>query len=138
MFWCSFNRLNKCTSFFPLKLEQKMDSLENKQGLAKNNTLKSNEKRLQSLKSLKKAYQNQKSIIQSALSSIDKASNKIIFDEEYTESTPNNSKSGTVNKGKTTLFEDESDEDNIEIDFSYKQQFEGEEGQKVSACELKN
>lgn len=90
----------------------------------------SNQKRLQSLKNHKKAYQNQKSIIQSALSNIDKGSKKIIFDDEV-------EGVGTKRKHKSNesdmtqiLFEEDSD-DNFEADFSERKQFEGEEGQKV-------
>lgn len=91
--------------------------------------MNSNEKRLQSLKSLKKTYQNQKLIIQSALSNIDKGSHKIIFDEDL-EDPSTIVKSNTEKQGQA-LFDNDSD-DNFDVDFSIKKQFEGETGQKVA------
>lgn len=96
-----------------------------------NNQLKSNEKRLQSLQTHKQNYQNQKLIIQSALSNIDKVSNKIVFDDKLKEQLANENSNGKKAKKAQILFEDNSDDDNFEVDFTLKKQFEGEEGQKV-------
>lgn len=95
----------------------------------KNSSMNSNEKRLQSLKTLKKTYLNQKLIIQSALSNIDKGSHKIIFDEALGE--PLNNVKATSEKQVQDLFDNDSDNDKFEVDFSVKKQFEGEKGQKV-------
>lgn len=96
-----------------------------------NNQLKSNEKRLQSLQTHKQNYQNQKLIIQSALSNIDKVSNKIVFDEKVKEQLTNKNSHGKKAKKSQILFEENSDDDNFQADFTLKKQFEGEEGQKV-------
>lgn len=109
-----------------------MDSLENEKQISRNNYIESNRKRLQSLKILRTTYKNQKLIIQSALSNIDKEHNKIVFDNDFGKTATDVAEGSKVKNHGKILFEDESDDDdNLEIDFSVKKQFEGEEGQRV-------
>lgn len=112
-------------------MKRKSDIKENESESPKKKSLDSNEKRLQSLKAQKKAYRAQKSIIQLALSKVDKIRNKIIFDEDYGNEAICELSSKYPQRGNV-LFEDESDNDNFDVNFSTKKQFEGEEGQKVS------
>lgn len=94
------------------------------------NTSAANLKRLESLKNLKKGYQNQKSLIQAALSNVDgKSKNKITFDDDF-EPRPKKIRRVT-DDSKKALFNDESEDEDFEGNFNVKEQFQGKEGQKV-------
>lgn len=99
----------------------------------KNNMSTANLKRLESLKKIKKAYQNQKSLVHFALSNIDEAvKNKIIFGD--IEPVSGNQKHNENNvKSNKSLFDDQSDDDldAVHYNFQIKEQFEGKRGQKV-------
>lgn len=99
------------------------------------NTSKANLKRLDSIRNLKKAYQNKKSLVHYALSNIDEVTkNKIIFGDDIETPSPKNKKQ-VVNpiKSKKPLFDDQSDDnlDTEQNDFKVKEKFEGKKGQKV-------
>nr|XP_023016881.1 nucleolar protein 8 [Leptinotarsa decemlineata] len=89
-----------------------------------------NLKRLESLKSLKKGYQNQKLMIRTALANVDHTfSKKIIYDDSIRHS-PKQAKSNQENS-KKSLFEENDSEDEFETNFSIKEQFQGKKGQKL-------
>ncbi|CAG9835348.1 unnamed protein product [Diabrotica balteata] len=107
------------------------------------NTSEANIKRLESLKNLKQGYQNQKSLIQAALSNVDsKPKNKIIFDD--TEDISNNKTTSYSNKNqnkiaedKKSLFNGSESEEEFEPSFSVKEHFQGTEGQKLLELQSK-
>ncbi|XP_072389078.1 probable RNA-binding protein CG14230 [Diabrotica undecimpunctata] len=107
------------------------------------NTSDANIKRLKSLKNLKQGYQNQKSLIQAALSNVDsKPKNKIIFDDA--EDISNNKTTSYSNKhqnkiaeDKKSLFNGSESEEEFEPSFSVKEHFQGTEGQKLLELQSK-
>lgn len=107
------------------------------------NTSSANLKRLESLKLLKQGYQNQKSLIKSALSNVDSVSNKkIVFDDnsfnnvDNTKQTVEKEKSDG-NKNKNTLFDENDSEEDLEVNFSVKEHFQGKDGQKLLELQSK-
>ncbi|KAJ8972312.1 hypothetical protein NQ314_000227 [Rhamnusium bicolor] len=102
------------------------------------NSSEANLKRLQSISNLKKGYQTQKSLIQAALSKIDSNSkSKIVFDKNIVNASVK--KSHQVEKqSRISLFDDEvNEEEEFVTNFNIKEQFQGQEGQKLLELQSK-
>ncbi|XP_075215573.1 uncharacterized protein LOC142321404 isoform X4 [Lycorma delicatula] len=105
------------------------------------NFINADEKRLKSIKEMKKAIDQRKQTIKKALSSVDSGNlnKKIVFnddddDTDYDKSVDNLHKTEKVNHydKKSKLFNDDScDENEVLHSFDVKQQFEGDKGKKL-------
>lgn len=89
-------------------------------------------KRIQSLADMRKEFKQQKFQIKMALANLDaKPKNKIIFDDD------NLFEKRVENKRKKALFEDSDEDEESQINFEVKEQFQGEKGQKLLRLQSK-
>ncbi|KAJ6634220.1 putative RNA-binding protein [Pseudolycoriella hygida] len=89
---------------------------------------KADRKRVESLINMKNTYNQQKKMVQQALSNLESTkTNKIIFDEPTTES------DGKSEMKTKTLFDDDADDDDLDFEksFEVKRQYEGEKGARL-------
>ncbi|KAF2900570.1 hypothetical protein ILUMI_05612 [Ignelater luminosus] len=131
--------------------ESTLKNTKQKDDMKKPNSkeVEADKKRLQSIAQMKRGYQQQKSLIKSALANIDvKPKNKIIFnDDDNSDGRPQkqNKQKEYYNNSqkKLQLFNEEEDEanignaDNKDYNFEIKEHFEGKKGQKLMALQSK-
>uniref|UniRef100_A0A2A4JLV8 RRM domain-containing protein n=1 Tax=Heliothis virescens TaxID=7102 RepID=A0A2A4JLV8_HELVI len=92
-------------------------------------------KRQESMIKKRQEFKEKQMIIKTGLTGVDKAKNKKVIFSDYEDEIPNATKENnnkTKRKEKNnTLFEDNGDESDGELNFEVKKQFEGKKGQKV-------
>ncbi|XP_075981368.1 putative RNA-binding protein CG14230 [Anticarsia gemmatalis] len=91
-------------------------------------------KRMESMKKKRQEFKEKQNIIKTGLTGVDKKQNKkLIFtdDDDAPSEVKQNGKSVTKKQHKNTLFDEDAEDSDNELNFEVKKQFEGKKGQKV-------